>query len=161
MKIKRLYIILAIVGFIGLCPLARYYFLLNEIIIHCSATPQGKEYSLADITDWHKKRGFGTIGYNYIIHLDGKIEKGRSLWLPGAHCWQKGRNFTTVGICYIGGCAKDGKTPKDTRTTEQKEAMKKLIKELQKKYLIKTISGHRKYAQKACPSFDVNTLNFD
>ncbi|GHT51039.1 N-acetylmuramoyl-L-alanine amidase [Bacteroidia bacterium] len=152
---KTKYII--IISFICTCCVARY-FLLNEIVIHCTATPEGTEYTLNQIDQWHKARGFGTIGYNYIIHLDGQIEKGRSLWLPGAHCNQKGKNFTSIGICYIGGCAKNGKTPKDTRTNAQKQVMSKLIKELKNKYPIHSINGHRNYAQKACPSFDVSTL---
>ena len=49
----------------------------NKIIIHCSATPRGVDYSAADIDKWHKQRGFRGIGYHYVIKLDGTIEKGR------------------------------------------------------------------------------------
>ena len=47
----------------------------NKIIIHCSSTPKGVDYSTADIDKWHRQRGFRGIGYHYVIRLDGKIEK--------------------------------------------------------------------------------------
>ena len=53
----------------------------NKIIIHCSATPRGVDYSAADIDKWHRQRGFSKIGYHYVIRLDGKIEKGRDEYL--------------------------------------------------------------------------------
>ena len=48
----------------------------------------------------------------------------------------------------------DGKTPKDTRTTEQKQSLVKLLKELKTKYPQASIHGHRDFSSKACPSFD-------
>jgi hypothetical protein len=87
---------------------------INEIIVHCSATPEGKDYSVADIRKWHIQRGFGDIGYHYVIYRDGTVHKGRSIGKIGAHT--SGHNSYSIGICYIGGCASDGKTAKDTRT---------------------------------------------
>jgi N-acetylmuramoyl-L-alanine amidase len=46
------------------------------------------------------------------------------------------------------------KNAKDTRTSEQKAALIKLLKELKTKYPKATIHGHRDFANKACPSFD-------
>lgn len=40
---------------------------INEIIVHCSATAEGKDYTVEDITRWHKARGFKTIGYHYVV----------------------------------------------------------------------------------------------
>ena len=127
---------------------------INEIIIHCSATAEGKDFNAADIDRWHKQRGFKKIGYHYVIKLDGTIEKGRGVEEVGAHCLNHNKN--SVGICYIGGLASDGKTPKDTRTTEQKKSLWKLIVELLIKYPNATIHGHREFANKACPSFDAH-----
>ena len=73
----------------------------------------------------------------------------------GAHC--SGQNANSIGICYVGGLAKDGKTPKDTRTDAQKHSLLELLKELKAKYPNATIHGHREFAAKACPSFDAKS----
>ena len=125
---------------------------INEIIIHCAATREGRDFTVEDITRWHKARGFATIGYHYVIYRDGSIHEGRPLEQIGAHC--VGHNKHSIGICYIGGCASDGKTPKDTRTPEQKEALLALLRHLKARFPNATIHGHREFAAKACPSFD-------
>ena len=125
---------------------------INEIIIHCAATREGRDFTVEDITRWHKARGFATIGYHYVIYRDGSIHEGRPLEQIGAHC--VGHNKHSIGICYIGGCASDGKTPKDTRTPEQKEALLALLRRLKARFPNATIHGHRDFAAKACPSFD-------
>ena len=96
---------------------------INEIIVHCSATPEGKDYSVDTIRQWHLQRGFSDIGYHYVIYRDGSIHTGRYESIIGAHC--AGHNANSIGVCYIGGCASDGKTPKDTRTAEQKQSLVK------------------------------------
>lgn len=126
---------------------------ITEIIIHCAATPEGKDFTVQDIDRWHRQRGFKCIGYHFVIYRDGSIHKGRPLDQIGAHC--TGHNANSIGICYIGGCAADGKTAKDTRTGAQREALKRLVAELREAYPQATIHGHREFAKKACPSFDV------
>lgn len=125
---------------------------IKELIVHCSATPEGKDYSVDTIRQWHLQRGFSDIGYHYVIYRDGSIHIGRDESIIGAHC--TGHNTNSIGVCYIGGCASDGKTPKDTRTTEQKQSLVKLLKELKTKYPQSSIHGHRDFSSKACPSFD-------
>lgn len=125
---------------------------IKELIVHCSATPEGKDYSVDTIRQWHLQRGFSDIGYHYVIYRDGSIHIGRDESIIGAHCTS--HNTNSIGVCYIGGCASDGKTPKDTRTTEQKQSLVKLLKELKTKYPQASIHGHRDFANKACPSFD-------
>ena len=125
---------------------------INEIIVHCAATREGRDFTVEDITRWHKARGFATIGYHYVIYHDGSIHEGRPLEQIGAHC--VGHNKHSIGICYIGGCASDGKTPKDTRTPEQKEALLALLRHLKARFPNATIHGHREFAAKACPSYD-------
>ena len=129
--------------------------MISEIFIHCAATPEGKAFTVADIDAWHKKRGFKCIGYHFVLYRDGSIHNGRPLSQIGAHC--SGHNANSIGICYIGGCAKDGKTPKDTRTEAQKSAIVSLIKRLKSEFPHATIHGHCEFAAKACPSFDVKT----
>lgn len=125
---------------------------INELIVHCSATPEGKSFTTSDIKKSHLARGFSDIGYHYIIYLDGSVHEGRSVDKIGAHCVN--HNSKSIGICYIGGVAKDGKTPKDTRTLAQKESLVKLLKDLLVLYPKASIHGHRDFANKACPSFD-------
>lgn len=126
---------------------------INEIIVHCSATPEGRDYTVADIDRWHKQKGWNGIGYHYVIYRDGGIHIGRPVAQIGAHCI--GHNAQSIGVCYIGGCAADGKTPKDTRTPQQREALRRLVADLQKQYPGASVHGHREFANKACPCFDV------
>lgn len=128
---------------------------INKIIIHCSATPEGRDNTIEDVERWHKARGWKGIGYHYVIHLDGSVHQGRSEDEIGAHC--SGENSNSIGICYIGGLAKDCSTPKDTRTEAQKQSLLELLKELKKRYPNATIHGHSEFAAKACPCFDAKT----
>ena len=124
---------------------------IKEIIIHCSATREGRNYTVADIDRWHRERGFFCIGYHFVIYRDGSIHVGRSVEEVGAHC--KGHNSNSIGVCYIGGLGKDGK-PKDTRTPEQRDALVGLLMRLKRQFPGAVIRGHRDFAAKACPSFD-------
>ena len=74
---------------------------IKEIIIHCSATKEGRNFTVADIDRWHRERGFFCIGYHFVIYRDGSIHVGRSVEEVGAHC--KGHNTVSIGVCYIGG----------------------------------------------------------
>lgn len=148
---------------------------IDAIVIHCSATKEGKDIKAADIEKEHKKRGFKRIGYNYVIDLDGTVEVGRPLTMDGAHCntaGLSGRSYNkhSIGICYVGGLDANGK-PKDTRTKEQRVALNDLVWNLFELYNIKEIIGHRDASPdldgdgevepseyiKACPCFDVKT----
>ena len=126
--------------------------MINEIIVHCTATPEGRECSISEIRQWHKARGFADIGYHYVIHLNGIVDVGRDVDISGAHC--TGHNAHSIGVCYVGGVAKDGTIPKDTRTDEQKASLLALLADLKKLYPNASIRGHRDFANKACPSFD-------
>lgn len=127
---------------------------INSIIIHCSATPEGKDFTVQDIDRWHRQRGWKCIGYHYVIYRDGSVHEGRPVEQIGAHT--VGHNAESIGICYIGGVDAEGK-PKDTRTPQQKEALAKLVAELRRKHNISGlhIYGHCEFAAKACPCFDV------
>ena len=139
---------------------------ITDIVIHCSATIEGKVFRAKDIDLWHKKRGFRKIGYHFVVDLDGTIEQGRPLREAGAHV--KGHNANSIGICYIGGLDSKGKE-KDTRTDKQKASLLFLVKTL--KAAIPTVckvAGHRDYSPdlngngvidpneriKSCPCFD-------
>lgn len=125
---------------------------IDKIIIHCSATPEGRAVTVRDIDKWHREKGYNGIGYHYIIGLNGEVWKGRDINLIGAHT--QGQNANSIGVCYVGGCDK-AMNAKDTRTAAQKVALLNLVKELKKQYPNATIHGHNEYAAKACPSFNV------
>ena len=131
---------------------------INKIILHCSATPEGRDVKMQTIRKWHMDKGWRDIGYNYVIELDGSIRKGRSKLISGAHT--KGHNKNSIGICYIGGVESkqvNGKwIAKDTRTCEQKESLRDLLIHLSIKYPDATLHGHNEFSPKECPSFKVS-----
>lgn len=125
---------------------------INEIVVHCSATPEGRHVTVDEIRAWHRQRGWSDIGYHFVVYLDGSVHAGRPVGTIGAHV--AGRNRNTIGVCYVGGVERDGKTPKDTRTPAQKAALVTVLRRLLGEHRgIKLISGHHDYAAKACPSF--------
>lgn len=136
---------------------------IDSIVIHCSATPEGRNVSVQDIRGWHLARGFADIGYHFLVGLDGSVTPGRPIEQVGAHCTQSRMNHRSIGICYAGGYAKDGKTPKDTRTDAQKLALRSLVVRLRKQYGIPSdrVFGHRDFAPKACPCFDVHAESWE
>lgn len=127
---------------------------ITEIIIHCSATKEGKDYTVSDIDRWHRAKGWKGIGYHFVIYRDGSIHVGRTKEQVGAHC--TGHNSNSIGICYIGGLDIQG-NPLDTRTEEQKVSLLALLKDLRTLYPGIPILGHRNYSNKACPCFDAYT----
>ncbi|CAA0253986.1 N-acetylmuramoyl-L-alanine amidase [Tenacibaculum maritimum] len=138
---------------------------IKHIVVHCSATVEGRSFTAKDIDRWHKQRGWLGNGYHYVIGLDGTVEKGRPDWKIGAHV--KGHNRNSIGVVYIGGLDKNF-TPKDTRTQAQKEALCYLLKKLRSNYPEALIVGHRDFSKdlngngviepfefsKSCPCFD-------
>lgn len=128
---------------------------INKIIVHCSATPEGRDYTVADIDRWHKQRGWKGIGYHFVVYRDGSVHTGRDVSQIGAHV--TGQNTGSIGICYIGGMTADNKQAKDTRTPAQRAALRDLVNRLKTEYPTATIHGHREFANKACPCFDVKT----
>jgi N-acetyl-anhydromuramyl-L-alanine amidase AmpD len=142
---------------------------ITEIIIHCSATPDGKDYTVDDIRRWHKQRGYSDVGYHYIIYRNGQLAQGRDVNIIGAHA--SGHNAHSIGICYIGGMNAENTQPEDTRTLRQKARLLSLLVDLRKLYPNARIIGHRDLSEdkngngiiepsewmKACPSFDAKS----
>ena len=129
---------------------------IKYLIVHCTATREGLPFTAADVDRWHRAKGWNSIGYHFLVRLDGTVERGRSEHTPGAHC--SGLNNLSLGICYVGGLASDGKTPKDTRTPAQIAALRALLTRLKHKYpQARIVSHHHFNPHKACPSFDADT----
>lgn len=132
----------------------RYF---DTIIVHCTATPAGRDLHVNDIDLYHKTEGFREIGYHFLIALDGTIEHGRNIDIVGAHC--AGHNKDSVGIAYVGGLDKKLR-PADTRTKAQKESLRKLIAHLtylalNNHFGMPRVVGHRDLNPcKVCPCFD-------
>lgn len=127
---------------------------ITEIIVHCTATPEGRDVSVDTIRGWHIGQGWKDIGYHWVVGLDGVPRPGRPEAQVGSHV--AGHNTGTLGVVYVGGVAADGRTPKDTRTVAQRAGLLLIVRALIARYpTITKVSGHNQYAAKACPSFDV------
>lgn len=126
---------------------------IKYIVVHCTATKEGADFSAKDIDRWHRQQGWSEIGYNYVVRINGMVELGRDVDKIPAQV--KGYNANSIGVVYIGGIDAKG-NPKDTRTPAQKSALLSLLKELKKLYPKAIIQGHRDFPKvaKACPSFD-------
>ena len=125
---------------------------LDRIILHCTATPEGRHVDVDTIRVWHKARGWSDVGYHFIIYIDGSVHSGRDVSKTGAHV--AGHNATTIGVVYVGGTDAAGKA-KDTMNAAQETAFVNLVKHLRDEYGPLTLHGHNEYAAKACPSFNV------
>jgi hypothetical protein len=140
---------------------------LKYLVLHCTATPEGREVSAADIRRWHTSpvsqggRGWKQVGYTDLIHLDGRVERlVDNNEDANVDPWEitngvKGYNSVSRHVVYAGGLAKDGKTAKDTRTAAQLKAMEEYVKDFHARHPQVRIVGHNELAAKACPSFDV------
>lgn len=141
---------------------------LKYLVIHCTATPEGREVTGADIRRWHTSpvsaggRGWKQVGYTDLFHLNGGVERladnNEDAWVDP---WEvtngaAGYNGVSRHVVYAGGVSKDGKTPKDTRTACQKKAMEKYVRDFRRRFPgVRIIGHHELNAAKACPSFDV------
>lgn len=138
---------------------------LQYLVIHCTATPEGREVSAADIRSWHTSpapagRGWKQVGYTDLFHLDGRVERlVANNEDANVDPWEitngaAGYNSISRHIVYAGGCDA-GMKPKDTRTAAQKEALRKYVLDFYARHPSVKIVGHNQLAAKACPSFDV------
>lgn len=146
---------------------------LKYLVIHCTATCEGREVTADEIRAWHtapepKGRGWKQVGYTDLFHLDGTVERlvgnNEDAWVDP---WEitngvAGYNSVSRHIVYAGGVAAKKNTrghypAKDTRTDAQKKAMADYVRDFHKKHPNVRIVGHRDFPNvaKACPSFDV------
>lgn len=139
---------------------------LKYLIIHCTATPEGREVSADEIRRWHTAppstggRGWKQVGYTDMVHLDGKVERlvrnNEDMTVDAFEITNGARGYNAVArhIVYIGGVDAKG-NPKDTRTAEQRKALTDYVRDFHKRFPGVRIIGHNEIAPKACPSFDV------
>ena len=125
---------------------------ITLIIIHCSAVRPWQQSSAKDIDNWHKAKGWNGNGYHFVVRRDGSIETGRAIEKPGAHCVN--HNRYSIGVCYEGGLDSSG-AETDTRTPEQRVALRQLIADLHRRFPRAVIVGHRDLNPgKKCPCFE-------
>ncbi len=144
------------------------------IVVHCSASPNGRRVTLAEIDRWHKARGFRRdprliganqpnllhIGYHYVIEAAGPVTIGRGEREVGAHV--AGFNRASIGICMVG---------IDAFAPAQWASLRGLVRGLKERYPLARVCGHRDLSPdqdrdgivepfewlKTCPGFDVST----
>lgn len=126
---------------------------IDTLVLHCSATPEGRDVTVDQIRRMHLQNGWNDIGYHYVIYRDGSIHVGRPLNQIGAHA--SGHNTGSIGICYIGGMDKSNKKAMDTRTPAQQAAILELVQQLIRAFGPLKIYGHNQLSNKSCPCFNV------
>ena len=133
---------------------------IDEIIVHCTATPEGRDMTVEQIRQDHiKNNHWSDIGYQYVVYRDGTVHTGRDVDISGAHA--EGHNSHSIGVVYVGGVenkpgvAYKNLKAKDTRTEAQKASLLALLMDLRKLYPKARIIGHRDVDThgKDCPSF--------
>lgn len=145
---------------------------IKRLVIHCSASINGRAYTIADIDRWHRERGFrrseaarrafkpelASIGYHYVIEIDGALCPGRLPDEVGAHA--AGHNADSIGVCLVG---------TDAFTARQWHSLVRVIGEMGARFGQLQIVGHRDLSPdtdgdgvverhewlKTCPGFDV------
>ena len=119
---------------------------INLIVVHCSATRADHALTTENLESEHRRRGFHGIGYHYYIRRDGTVVPTRPL----------------------GGLDCNGH-PADTRTPEQKSALRLLVHQLLKRFRNSYVCGYRDLSPdlngngviepeewvKVCPCFEV------
>lgn len=119
----------------------------GAIVVHHTGM-RDMDMTVAEIHDLHVNRNkWSGIGYHFLIHKDGYIERGRPENAQGAHALSN--NEFTVGICVIGNY--DIGVP----TKEQIISAEQLMAALCDKYKFEpsdtTIFGHRDLCPTTCP----------
>ena len=111
---------------------------MKYLVIHCTATPEEREVSSAEIRHWHTDpvskggRGWKQVGYTDMIHLDGRVERLVD-------------NNEDAQV-----------DPWETRTEAQREALKRYVQDFHRRFpQIRIVGHHELNPGKACPSFDV------
>lgn len=139
---------------------------LKYLVIHCTATPRGREVTAPELRSWHTSpppagRGWKQVGYTDMFHLNGGVERlVENNEDAEVDPWEVtngavGYNGVSRHVVYVGGVERDGKTPADTRTPDQHRAMERYVKDFHRRFPDVRIIGHNEISAKACPSFDV------
>jgi N-acetylmuramoyl-L-alanine amidase len=141
---------------------------LKYLVIHCTATPQGREVSSAEIRRWHTSpppggRGWSQVGYTDLFHINGGVERlvdnNEDSKVDPWEITNGAAGFNSVcrHIVYVGGMTADNSKPMDTRSVMQRQSMGKYVKDFMRRFPLAKVVGHRELdPNKACPSFEVS-----
>lgn len=89
---------------------------ITEIVAHWSASYTNQNWDALKIHEIHvNDNDWQGIGYHYVIHRDGRLQRGRPLNLRGAHALAYGHNNYSIGVTMIGGYNCPSGTPNPDR----------------------------------------------
>ena len=129
----------------------------RKVTIHHSAmyfrstAPRAAAAQIARIQREHMgNRGYGDIGYHFLIDPSGRIWEGRQLRWQGAHA-SGSNNIANIGVCLLGNFMRqrDGQGP----TREQVRSMERLVVALMQRYDMRgdALYCHSDFKSTACP----------
>lgn len=100
--------------------------------------------------DHMRTRGYGDIGYHYLIDPSGRVWQGRDLRFQGAHA-SGDNNLGNIGICLLGNFmpGRAGQPP----SNEQLAAMERLVRHLMQRFQIQAedLYCHSHFKNTECP----------
>lgn len=137
---------------------------VDTLIIHCSATPNGRAFTARHIDRWHAPRvdlreltgrteddlhynpSYPYIAYHDVICIDGEVQPGRGENEPSSA--NAPVNQTSISVCLIG---------TDKFTAAQWAALLTYVEDAERRYGPLRVLGHRDCpgSTKSCPGFDV------
>jgi hypothetical protein len=139
---------------------------IKFLVIHCTATPAGREVTAEDIRRMHltprpQGRGWRQVGYSDLIMLNGQLVNlvpyNTDNWVDP---WEvtngvSGINSVARHVVYAGGC-NSKMVPADTRTALQTLTLAEYVRRMIRLHPNIKVAGHNQFdAGKACPSFNV------
>jgi hypothetical protein len=139
---------------------------VQNLVLHCLATPYGTDIKGSDVIRWHtapkpEGNGWKVPGYTDIIHMNGGVERLVQNNDDGiVDPWEvtngaAGYNGISRHIAYVGGLDENGKA-KDTRTEGQHKTLKSYVFDFLRTNPDAKVVGHYQLNPgKECPCFDV------
>lgn len=94
-------------------------------------------------------KGWGDIGYHYLIDRDGRVWTGRPEAWQGAHAGDPASNRGNVGVCLLGNFVSRGQSP----SSRQLQALELLVADLCRRHRVPPdrILTHREIRATECP----------
>ena len=134
------------------------------LIIHCTATPEGRSITPQTVKNWHTLpkpvgRGWDRVGYSDLILIDGTryqfVKHNMDKWIDPEEITNgvAGLNSISRHVCYVGGLSQDKTEGKDTLTDDQSRTLSAIIAEVLSYNPDVKIAGHNQFSNKMCPSF--------
>ena len=126
-------------------PIHRITMHHDGMTVFTSIASSSAKARIEAIRSAHRGRGWGDIGYHYVIDPAGRVWEGRPLSWQGAHV--KNQNPGNIGICMLGNY-------EDQRpNTQQLESLESFVSRLMRTHgvALREVYTHREFAPTACP----------